>query len=152
MDKLADAAVDVVDVLVLEVGDLVLFEVAEGLEGVEATGEVVEDDTEDFHEGHVVEFEDCTFSYVYFYVSALEPGTFEKESVFLFCVAVDYPHLTRTCRTKPRLRQHPLRYHPAYRPPKVLRHTKYIQISLKTALNDVTLNRPMFRRTDLKVL
>ena len=114
MNQLPDSAINVVYILVLHAWDFEFFEVAKGLHCVETSGEVVENDTENFHEGHVVKLENGTFSDVNLDVSALKSCALEDESIFLFGMIVDYSHLVTARRADSRIRQHSFGDHPSH--------------------------------------
>ena len=84
MDHLPDATVDIVNVLVLEMRDFVFSQVTEGLHCVEATAEVIKNNSEDFHQGHMVMLKNSPLTYTKFDVSALNPCALENQPILLF--------------------------------------------------------------------
>ena len=89
---MANSPVNFIHVLVLQVWYFVLSKVPESLQGVETSTEMVEYDSQDLHEGHVIKFEDSSLSNVDLDIPALNSCTSKNDSVLLFTVLIDNPH------------------------------------------------------------
>ena len=141
VDQVADFAVDVVDVLVLQCGDAELLEVAEGLQGVKAAGEVVEDAAKDLHQSQVVHVEDGSLSDADFHVATLEARALEDQAVLDFGMSVDYAHQVLTAGALARLWEHALGYHPTDCAAEALGDAEDLQVSFEAHLHGVALDR-----------
>lgn len=141
VNQLSDSAVYIIHILVLKVRDLVLFQITERLHRVEASREVVEDDSQYFHQSHMVKFEDSALTDVYFDVSAFKTGTLEEETILLFGMIIRDSHLISAYWTSPTVREHTFSNHPSHSSFEVLGDPIDVQISLESVFNHISFDR-----------
>ena len=151
VEQLPGPPVHVVHVLVLQVGDLVLLEVTVSLEGVKAAGEVVEDHPQDFHQAHVVEFENGPLPDVHFHIPALDAGALELEPVLLPRKRVYDAHELAASWAVAVLEEHALAEHPADGPPEVLGDPEDVQVPLEGHFDNVPPDHLVLRLANLEI-
>lgn len=89
VDQVTHTLVEIPHVIVLDL-QIVLFQVTEALQGVEASDEVVKHNSQTLHQCQMGVIKDCTCSDTHFNLSAFESGTFKQQAIFLFCSQIHY--------------------------------------------------------------